>query len=85
MGDSSRGRGVQSYIDPLANPDDGSISLQEYRVGSIPTQQRCEDVLKRWFKWHELNTEKYKITYVHRYLAMQTIARLTRQKISRNG
>ncbi len=54
--DDSRGRGVQSYIDPLPNPDDGSISLQEYRVGSIPTQQQCEDVLK--FMWHELDTEQ---------------------------
>jgi hypothetical protein len=56
--DDSRGRGVQSYIDPLPNPEDGSISLQEYRVGSIPTQQQCEDVLKRWFMWHELDTEQ---------------------------
>ena len=56
--DDSRGRGVQSYIDPLANPDDGSISLQKYRVGRIPTQQQCEDVLKRWFMWHELDTEQ---------------------------
>ena len=49
---------MQSYIDPLPNPDDGSISLQEYRVGSIPTQQQCEDVLKRWLMWHELDIEQ---------------------------
>ena len=49
---------MQSYIDPLANPDGGSISLQEYRVGSIPTQQQYEDALKRWFMWHELDIEQ---------------------------
>ncbi len=45
--DDSKGQGVQSYIDPLANPDDGSISLQECRIGSIPTQQQCEESLIR--------------------------------------
>ena len=56
--DDSRGRGVQSYVDPLPNPNDVSLSLNEYRIGSIPTQQQCEDVLKRWFMWHELDTEQ---------------------------
>ena len=41
--DDSRGRGVQSYVDPLANPNDVSVSLHENHIGSIPTQQQCED------------------------------------------
>ena len=56
--DDSTGRGVHPCIDPLANPDDGSISLQEYRVGSIPRQEQCEEVLKRWFMWHVLDIEQ---------------------------
>jgi len=56
--DDSRGRGVQSYIDPLPNLDDGGVSLSEYRIGTIPTQRQCEDALKRWFLWHDLDHEQ---------------------------
>ena len=56
--DDSRGRGVQSYVDPLPNPNDVSLSLNEYRIGSIPAQQQCEAVLKKWFMWHELDTKQ---------------------------
>ena len=27
-------------------------------VPGIPTQQKCEDVLKRWFMWNQLDTEQ---------------------------
>lgn len=56
--DDSRGRGVQSYIDPISNPVDGGVSLSEYRIGTIPTQRQCEDALKRWFLWHDLDHEQ---------------------------
>ncbi len=56
--DNSRGRRVQSYIDLLPNPDDGSLRLQGYHIGSIPARQQCEEALKRWLMWHELDSEK---------------------------
>lgn len=54
--DDSRGRAMQSYVDPI--PDTEDVSIKDYKPGTIPSIQQCVDVLKRWLFYHDLDDEQ---------------------------
>lgn len=58
--DDSRGRAMQSYLDPLPDLVDVPSSINDYKVGSIPSTQQCVDVLKRWLTFHDLDDDQKK-------------------------
>lgn len=58
--DDSRGRALQSFVDPIADVDGNRSHIRDYKPGTIPTQIQCEHVLERWLAFHDLDDEQSK-------------------------
>ena len=58
--DDSRGRAMQSYVDPLPDIDEFNTRINNYKPGNIPTNQQCVEVLQRWLRYHDLDEEQSK-------------------------
>ena len=58
--DDSRGRAMQSYVDPLPDIDEFNTRINNYKPGNIPTNQQCVEVLQRCLRYHDLDEEQRK-------------------------